>query len=236
MTPDDRRFYRAWIFANAWTEALGLGATLAIGVLLAPQFDSGGTMAIVLGASLAIASGTLLEGVLVGVAQASVLTRRLATPVARRWVIATALGAALAWVLGMTPSTVMALLDAGSTGAAPVEPPPLVQYALGAVLGAITGPILGFAQWRVLRGVTPRAARWIIANSLAWAAGMTLIFIGMDHVPWHAGTVALVASVIGVCAIAGAVVGAIHGRWLLLLLPHAGRAHRDGAVQSLGSP
>lgn len=226
MADGDRAFYFAWVVANAWTEALGLSATLLIGGMLAPQFEGAGASTVLLGAALAVILGACLEGVVVGYAQARVLARRLPALVPSRWIFATAIGAALAWLLGMVPSTTLALLDTGDAAAGSAQPPALMQYALGAALGVAAGPILGIAQWRVLREHAPRAWRWIIANALAWAAGMVLLFVGMDRVPWHADAPWIAVSVIAVCAVAGAVVGAIHGRWLLALLPRGDRGRR----------
>lgn len=196
-----------------------------LGRLSAPWFGferGTGTAAVLLGALAAVALGTLLEGVLVGIAQEAVLRDRLAALGKRTWVYATAAGAALAWTLGMIPSTVMALTREAAQ--APVtEPGALVQYSLAAVLGLVTGPILGFAQWTVLRRHVARAARWLWANALAWAAGMPLIFLGMEYVPWGGPPAAAIPAIYGVCGIVGLVVGAIHGRFLVNLVTPASR-------------
>ena len=215
----DAEFYRKWIVANGWAEAAGLGGTFAIGGVLASSIDRvASTSAILAGALVAIALGTLLEGVVVGAAQAGVLHHRLYSLPRRAWVTASAIGAGLAWTIGLLPSTVMALTghDAGAASA-PVEPSPLVKYLLAAALGAVTGPILGLAQWTVLRHRVRHAARWLAANAGAWAVGMVLVFSGMDVVPWTLGPIAVVPSIGLVCLATGLAVGAIHGRTLLWL-------------------
>jgi hypothetical protein len=220
VNPDVRPVYHRWILANAWSEAVGLGSTLVFGRVAASTLDRHpGPATILAGAGVAILAGILLEGLLVGWAQARVLRAILPGLAAPRWVRATALGAGAAWLLGMLPSTLMALQTPPSTAGAspPGEPPALVQYALAVGLGAITGPVLGLGQWLVLRREVPRAARWIPANAAAWAVGMVVIFVGMDRVPWQAGGIAMAAGVYAVCALAGAAVGAIHGRVLLSL-------------------
>jgi hypothetical protein len=130
------------------------------------------------------------------------------------------LGAGVAWLLGMVPSTVAALLTEGpSSGVQPTpEPSAPVQYALALALGAVTGPVLGLGQWLVLRRHVVRAGRWIMANAVAWALGMVVIFLGMDQVPWGRGCLVVVLGVYLVCGAAGALVGVIHGRVLRLLL------------------
>ena len=215
----DSEFYRQWITANGWAEAGGLGGTLVIGWVLASSLDRvAGTTAILAGALGAIVLGTLLEGVVVGAAQAKVLHHRLHSLSRPAWVTASAIGAGLAWTVGLLPSTVMALAGHDASPASvPVEPSPLVKYMLAAVLGAVTGPILGLAQWTVLRRRVRHAARWLVANAGAWAVGMVLVFAGMDVVPWSLGPIAVVPSIGLVCLATGLAVGAIHGRTLLWL-------------------
>jgi hypothetical protein len=135
------------------------------------------------------------------------------------------LGAGVAWLLGMLPSTMMALL-AEDHGQAAIEPPSAaVRFGLAALLGLVAGPVLGFAQWLVLRRHRPGAWRWLGANAAAWAAGMPLIFLGMDLLPWERGGLGVAAGIYSVCAAAGLVVGAIHGRVLLRV---AGEPPPDG--------
>ncbi len=214
-------FYPRWVAANAWAEAVGLGTTLLLGRAAAPAMERvSGAGAIVLGGLAAVALGLLLEGVLVGWAQARVLRSELRNLSSRSWIAATAAGAGAAWLLGMVPSTVFALLQAGAAGPTgpTAEPPAGAQYALAVILGAITGPVLGAGQWLVLRRHAKGAGRWILANAAAWAAGMLVIFIGMDLVPWTRGGPPVVLGVYLVCAAAGLVVGSIHGRVLLRLI------------------
>ena len=56
--------------------------------------------------------------------------QRLASLRRRTWVLATAAGAGLAWLLGMVPSTIMALRPGDAGAAPPSEPGALVQYTL----------------------------------------------------------------------------------------------------------
>jgi hypothetical protein len=86
------------------------------------------------------------------------------------------------------------------------------------MLGFVAGPILGLAQWTVLRRFVARAGRWLFANAIAWAVGMPVIFAGMDLVPWEGNLAVFMLTVYAVCGAAGIVVGAIHGRLLVQLL------------------
>ena len=172
-----RTFYRAWIVANALAEGLGLGTTIVLGWNAGPALDGLNSVTSALTTvALALILGTVLEGVVVGVAQASVLRRRLTGLPPRSWLAATAVGAALAGALGMVPSTVMALTSSEPSSQSSTEATLLVTVLLAAGLGLVTGPILGIAQWTVLRWHVQKAARGLWANALAWAAGMPLVF------------------------------------------------------------
>jgi hypothetical protein len=210
--------YAAWVAANGLGEALGLGTTFVLGWTIAPQVSLGtGPYSAIATAGAAIGLGMVLEGIVVGAAQALAL-RRLASIPRLAWTWATAVGAGIAWTIGMAPSTCIALSTA-SADAGPIEEPSLaVTMPLAAGLGLVTGPILGAAQWAVLRRQVDRAGRWLWANALAWAVGMPIIFLGMDLVPWTGHPAAVALGVYAVCGAAGLAVGAIHGRTLLDLL------------------
>jgi hypothetical protein len=219
LATEDSAFYKRWILANGWAEAAGLGTTFVLGRESAPWLSKiTGTAAIVGGALLAVVLGTLLEGVVVGAAQESVLRPRLPELRKGSWILATAVGAGLAWALGMIPSTLMAMSAPEAGAGSPPELPAQVQYGLAVVLGLLAGPILGIAQWTVLRRHVFRPARWLWANALAWAIGMPLIFLGMDRVPWTASRFPVALSLYGICGAVGLVVGAVHGRVLVQLL------------------
>lgn len=219
----DPAFYRRWILANGWAEAAGLGTTFVLGRALVPWLEHAtGAVAVLLGALAAVLLGTLLEGVLIGMAQEAALRERLTTLRKGTWVLATATGAACAWILGMIPSTVLALRPQDAAASQLAEPSALVQYALAGALGLIAGPVLGFAQWTVLRRHVTRAAWWLWANAAAWAIGMPLIFLGMEYVPWSGPPASMLLAIYGVCGAVGLVVGAIHGRFLANRLRTAG--------------
>jgi len=218
MNRNDASLYQRWIVANGWAEAIGLGTTLLLGRAAAPLLATADPAGILVGGVAAVALGTLLEGTVVGAAQEHVLRKALSGLRPRAWTYATMLGAGTAWILGMVPSTVMALSSGSESGPAPVEPPAALQYGLAVLLGAVTGPVLGFAQWLVLRRHHRRAGLWLGANAVAWAVGMPLIFLGMDSIAWERGPLAIGAGVYAVCAITGLCVGGIHGRFLVHLL------------------
>lgn len=223
---EERAFYRSWIVANGLAEAGGLGTTFVLGQAVAPIMEQmRGVTAILGGALAAVALGTLLEGVLVGMAQERVLTTRVGLR-PKVWTIATAIGAGAAWALGMVPSTAMSLTATAAPGGVVSEPGALVQYSLAVGMGLVTGPVLGIAQWAVLRGAVRNAANWLWANAVAWGVGMPLIFLGMDRVPWTGHPAARMAAIYAVCAVTGLAVGAVHGRFLVRLLRRAEPSNR----------
>ena len=215
--------YARWILANGWAEAAGLGTTLLLGSAVAPWFtDAVSPLAVIAGAILAVLLGTVLEGVLVGWAQGRVLERAwpklFSQPSRRAWIRATALGAGIAWLLGMVPSTIFSLAGGDQAGVSmPSEPSAWLQIVLALALGLALGAILGFAQGRVFRAHGIPAGAWIGANAAAWALGMAVIFAGMGRVPWALGGIQVAAGVYLVTGVAGLAVGAVHGAALLRL-------------------
>ncbi len=218
----DKQFYINWILANGWAEALGLGTTFVLGVQLSSEVSDLSSQRTVIGVDIAsIVLGIVLEGVIVGVAQGRVLNRRFPRIRLKTWIIATSVGAGLAWLIGMIPATVMSLLEAGGSDPEIQEPGAVLQLLLAVGLGSITGPILGFAQWRALRQYISKSTSWLWANAIAWAIGMPVIFSGMDFVPWSGSDAEIALSIYGVCLVAGLVVGAVHGLFMLRLLRRA---------------
>ena len=211
--------YARWVLANAAGEGVGLGLTALIfaSTILYAGEGSGPLAALAL-AALAILAGTFVEGSVVGTAQWLVLRAPLPSLRWRTWAVATGVGAFVAWTLGMVPSTALSF-GGGREQAA--EPPLVAMLGLAFLMGLVLGPVLGFAQWVVLRRFVGRAWLWMPASALAWALGMVVIFGGVELAVgdgFGAGTVALLAATL-VCA--GAVVGAVPGAALLVMLRNA---------------
>jgi hypothetical protein len=216
----ERSLWLRWVLANCIGEALGLGTTALIGAAIVSSFgEETSALATVALAAVAVLSGTLVEGTVLGTAQWSVLRVPLPRMSWRTWAGATSAGAFLAWLLGMIPSTVLSLVaDSGGADAAPAEPSKAVVLGLAFSMGLVLGPVLGFAQWLVLRRFVSHAALWMPANAFAWAFGMVVIFAGTD--PAIGGGFGFLSAAIFAftLACAGAVVGAIHGLALVWLL------------------
>jgi hypothetical protein len=215
--------YRRWVFANGWSECIGLGATGVLGWwVMRITGEPSSVVAVLRTALLGVAGGMLFEGILVGYAQARVLRAWDADFHSGPWILATAIGAGVAWLLGMIPSTAMALAGPAAAGAPPAWLEGPMQYVLAAGMGLVLGPILGTPQMFVLRRYARRAGRWILANALAWAVGMPVVFLGAGAVP-HETSTAVAIMIVGLtCLAAGITVGAVHGLFLIRLLPASG--------------
>ncbi len=213
-----KSLYRRWIGVNALGELFGLGLTLGVGFSIIASFDVGGVGGILLAFAVAVFSGTI-EAVVVGLLQWWAMHPWFPAISRLRWFLGTLGGALTAYVLGYLPSTLMDL----SQTAAPVEqapmaePPQWLVLLLAALLGAVAGAVLSFAQWLAMRGSVRGAKVWIPANMLAWFIGMPLVFLGIDI----ANRGQPMWQTLGIMAVAllvtGAVVGAIHGAFLVRL-------------------
>lgn len=206
------------MLANALSETLGLGVTALVGAgLIAVVGGDTGVFAALLLAGAGVLAGTFVEGTVVGTAQWLVLRRPLPRVSWMVWTVATAAGAFVAWTLGIAPSTILSFGDGGGQGSAE-DPGRVVVYGLAFLLGLALGPVLGFAQWLVLRGHVRRAGLWMPANALAWAFGMVVVFVGADLI-FAGGFVPVdLLLLVPTLAVAGAGAGAIHGLALVWLL------------------
>jgi len=212
-------FWLRWVLANAAGEAVGLSAVLLIGFgVLGPRLAGlSGAWPAVMGLAAGVLLG-IFEGIVVGAAQGIVLRRRLPRLGLRAWIVATVIGAMIAWGLGMLPST---LMNADPSGGG-AELPEWLTYVMAAGMGLVSGVILALAQWLALRPHVRRAGWWLPANALAWLCGMPLVFLGMGAIPAGASVLQALPIVVAATAAAGAVVGAIHGLVLVKIVPVGG--------------
>ena len=146
-------FVRRWVLAVTVGETIGFMIPAAVGGVLALAAVPGFVVY-----PLMIAAGAC-EGALLGVAQSI----GFGPSAVRRssWIMATAGGAAVAWSIGMLPSTIVGF-DPGSPSALP-------WILGGGVLLLVSIPAL---QWLVLRRLIPCSFWWIPVNALAWAVGI----------------------------------------------------------------
>lgn len=152
LTVVQDRFLRRWIASVTLAEAAGFAIPATVGGILSLIAAPAGVV------YPAMILAGMCEGVVLGFGQSIGLGPAIPrTP----WILATAAGAAVAWSLGMLPSS-LGGLDFGS--------PWMIGAA--AVLGSALLLSIPTLQWLVLRGKGLRAALWIPVNVAAWAAGL----------------------------------------------------------------
>lgn len=143
-------FARRWIVRVTIAEAAGFAVAAGVGASLAV---TAAPTAIAYPA--AVLAGAV-EGLALGAGQYSAM--RGGRPGRAAWLGATAGAAAVAWALGMLPSTIGVDLESPTTW---------VLLALGAVLLLASIPV---AQWLVLRAAGRRdAGAWVPVTMGAWA-------------------------------------------------------------------
>lgn len=211
------QLWKRWTLVNALTEMVGLGLTFLLTGLVFSRLDSQGTMtSILLSFVLAVASGAI-EATLVGLAQWWAMHPWFPTIERFAWWRGTLIGALIAYVLGYLPSTLMDMGEATASSAPVAEPAQWIVLLLAAGLGTVGGAVLSFAQWLAMRGKVKRAGLWIPANMLAWTFGMPVIFWGIDMAFKMFAVWQSVLLMAGTLFVAGAIVGGIHGLFLVRL-------------------
>jgi hypothetical protein len=157
---------------------------------------------------LVVAAGAC-EGFVLSFAQSLVLAASL--PGFRRgdWIRFTVTGAALAWTLGMLPST---FYDEASDWPMPLVAALVVPGAL-VLLNCI-----GVAQWLVLRHHFRRAWIWIPANAGAWVVGIGFVFLAMAFVTEETPTGLIVVAGVAGGLLMATTVAAVTGLTLAWLM------------------
>ncbi len=183
--------------------------------LLVSNIDTRQTLGVWLSFFIAVFSG-VIEATLVGLAQWWAMHPWLSKIRRRVWWQATTIGALCAYMIGYLPSTLMKM-DQAVSQTQQVEPPLGITLLLASGLGGVAGVILSCAQWMVLRHHVGRAKLWILANMLAWAVGMPVIFLGMDWAFTMADTWSFLLTIGAALIAAGLLVGAIQA-WFLIVL------------------
>jgi hypothetical protein len=212
-----KQLWSRWTLANALSEMVGLGLTFLITGLVFSKLDGLGTMtSILLSFVFAVASGAV-EATFVGLAQWWAMRPWFPSIERFPWWRGTMVGALIAYVLGYLPSTIMSMGEATASSAPMAEPPQWVVLLLAAGMGAVGGAVLSFAQWLAMRGKVNRAGLWIPANMLAWTFGMPVIFWGIDMAFKLSAIWQSVLLMVVTLFIAGAIVGGVHGLFLVRL-------------------
>lgn len=156
-----------WVIVVTSAETVGFLAPLSVGILSADLGLEGAPLF-----GLFVVAG-FVEGAALGSGQALALD----VPVRRaRYVLLTALGAALVWALAVGAMTLGPSLER--------VPLPLL-VGLGVIAAGVGLCAIGLAQWLELRRHLARAHRWIAWTALAWALALPLSFLPGPLVDEH---------------------------------------------------
>lgn len=175
-------FLRRWFLWVTLGESAGFLAPAVVAVFVIIPDTAGGM-------AWLVAAG-VVEGTVLGLAQAHVLRSRLPGLSVTRWTIRTAAGAAIAWLLGLSPGTF----------ADQWQPwPPALQLAVAVPGALLLLCSIGLAQWPELRRHLARSGRWVAGNALAWCVGLGLFFAVAPPL-WQPGQPPTTVIAIGVAA------------------------------------
>lgn len=152
------------------------------------------------------------EGAVLGWAQSRMLRRELPELRTGDWIGATAAGAGVAWTIGMLPSTF---------GGQSLELWRPLLITLGVLAGLALLATIGFAQWLVLRRHVDRSGVWVVANALAWIAGLVVVFTAIGVAPGDSPVLIAAFGVVGGLGM-GLAVALVTGLFLVRLLDRAG--------------
>jgi hypothetical protein len=205
---DGWQLWRRWTLATMLGELIGFVAPALAGVIVVRAATAlhQPVAALLTLIVLVVAGG--FEGAALGWAQGSVLRRVLPALSLRRFTVATALAAMLAWLLGMLPNTVSDLLGSNMVV--------LIGLWIAVALPIVLS--IGAAQWLVLRRYVPRSALWIPIVAGAWAIGVMATFIGASLITDTMPIAAAVAIGVGSGVLMGLVAGALSGLGLVYIL------------------
>jgi hypothetical protein len=197
--------YRRWVVATTCGELAGFAIPAIVGATATSAgVGQGASMGLLVLAGVG-------EGTVLGWAQSRVLRREVPELRAGDWIRATAAGAAVAWSIGMLPSTFGEWL---------LELWPPLLVALGGLAGVALLTTVGAAQWLVLRRFVNASGVWVVANALAWIAGLVVVFAAIAVAPSDAPV--LIAAFGGVGGLGmGLTVALITGLFLIRLLGQA---------------
>jgi hypothetical protein len=215
--PKQTRFTHPWLRRDSWTLwewwvlATVVGGLVGMGIA-----GIASVIAVNLGTVSTITLLHLvgaLEGAALGVAQWLVLRRYIKH--VGWWIMATAMGAIVAWLIGLKVVVILMLMfmDDGMTGTMPFA---LLKAVF--LLGTWIGTVLGLAQWFVLRTHVRNGISWVFANALAWGLALLVILMGTTWMKPGEFTIETAFIYLVTGATTGVVVGSVTGIALVWLL------------------
>lgn len=197
-----RALRRSWFLAVVLGETVGFCIPALVALV---AFD----MVPVVTLGFMVLAGAA-EGLALGTAQALVLKREFLGFSRSSWMVATSAGAAVAWLIGMLPSTFHEVWK---------DWPTTVLVAVGGALGFLLLGTVGFAQWLVLRRHVARARTWVPANAAGWVLGL-LALTAVTTPLWHEGQSRVTTVLIGILGglVMATAMAWVTGTWLVRLV------------------
>ncbi|WP_280408053.1 hypothetical protein [Nocardia brasiliensis] len=200
--PKHGGLWRRWCMSVTLGELFGFAAPALAGALVRDAAPAT--------AALALLAAGALEGTVLGWFQARVL--HTVIPGLRRadWILATALGALLAWTIGVIP--VVAGEGLGSW-------PPAVVIPAATIGGVVILLSIGGTQWLVMRRHIHHAGQWIRANAAAWLVAL-LVFTAITTPLWQPGQSTALVALIGLFGglLMALTMAAVSGAFLVRIL------------------
>lgn len=117
-------------------------------------------------------------GSVYGYFQYRALRRMVTTLNCKRWMMHSAIGLMIGWIVAVFPFVFIANPELSYTKPQTVSGLSFEQFALIAMSSGLpAGLILGTAQWFILRKYYTQSKLWIIANGIGWSIGMIFIYL-----------------------------------------------------------
>lgn len=205
------RLWWDWVIGNVIGQTVGLGvATIVAWFALDRLEQSFG-----LGAGVVVSSFVfgIIQGSFVGYFQHRVLQWPLPYLTRLTWITATAVGGTVAW-LGAASAVTLT----GVAGGDAFDPTLGLSLVAAAAVGLAGGAIVGIPQAAGLSRWSTAAWHWVWATALAWAAGLSVVFVALDLPEEGVSVLGAVPYFLGSLLVAGLLVGAISGSALVWLV------------------
>ncbi|MDR6627099.1 hypothetical protein [Caulobacter segnis] len=141
------------------------------------------------------------EGIVLGLVQANLMSRRLPGLSIVRWTTATCVVAVVGWAVGSSFS-IFAAGDGGTAGG--FDPGVGATFLMASGFGVLVGALFGGVQTLALSGLGVPSWPWIAGNAVGWALGLPVIYLAASGLAL--GPIWALAAIGGL--VAGALVGA----------------------------
>lgn len=208
--PSTSGVYRQWILYCTLGELVGFGGIPVLGGAIALWLTASVSPDLRSVALYLVAIvGGFGEGAVLALFQLRVLRQIFPLLNRRRWVLATAFAASVAWMLGFLAPTLDDLFEISTA----------TQLTIWIPAGVLILLSIGTAQAWVLRDVVERPQRWIAANALGWLLGLPWTFVLPAMIPDDSSTSVWIGTFVVAGILMGLTVGFVTSYMLVSLTP-----------------